>query len=362
MTDREKEILSIIKNDPMVSQQQIAEELDITRSSVSVHISNLISKGYIKGRGYLINDKDYVVCIGGSNIDIIGTPNYTSQRKDSIPGYVSFSYGGVARNVSENLSKFNVDVKLISAIGKDSNGLDLIKHSNISNIDTSHSLLLEKESTAVYMAILNDVKDMELAISDMEIIKNIDEKYLSKKYNLLKNSSIIFADTNLEEEALRYLLVNFDNVFIDPVSRSKSKKLRKYMKYIHTIKPNIYETEILIGKKIKTEDDLILAGKKLVSLGIKNVYISVGKEGVYYFNKNNFLKAKSDYIDMKNATGAGDAFMSGVIYGHMNNLQVEEILKLGIASSRISLKNINTTSDNLSLENIEKEKEAIYIC
>ena len=51
MTQRERQILSLIEANPMISQQNIADALQITRSSVAVHISNLLKKGYIAGKG-----------------------------------------------------------------------------------------------------------------------------------------------------------------------------------------------------------------------------------------------------------------------------------------------------------------------
>ena len=51
MTQREQQILALIGADPMISQQALADALGITRSSVAVHISNLIKKGYIAGKG-----------------------------------------------------------------------------------------------------------------------------------------------------------------------------------------------------------------------------------------------------------------------------------------------------------------------
>ena len=43
MTQRERQILQLIESNPMISQQELAEELGITRASVAVHISNLMS-------------------------------------------------------------------------------------------------------------------------------------------------------------------------------------------------------------------------------------------------------------------------------------------------------------------------------
>ena len=70
MTQREQQILSLIQADPMISQQELAEALGITRSSVAVHISNLIKKGYIAGKGYVVRSGNYAVVVGGVNMDI----------------------------------------------------------------------------------------------------------------------------------------------------------------------------------------------------------------------------------------------------------------------------------------------------
>ncbi len=54
MTQREREILNWIAENPMISQQELANKAGITRSSVAVHISNLTRKGYLAGKGYVL--------------------------------------------------------------------------------------------------------------------------------------------------------------------------------------------------------------------------------------------------------------------------------------------------------------------
>ena len=119
MTFRENEILEILKNNPMISQQEIADMLDISRASVAVHITNLMKKGQILGKGYILRKENYVTVIGGSNMDIQGFPNNPLVMKDSNPGKVDISMGGVGRNIAENLSRLDVNTKLISAMGND---------------------------------------------------------------------------------------------------------------------------------------------------------------------------------------------------------------------------------------------------
>ena len=97
----------------MISQQEIADRANITRASVGVHISNLMKKGEIVGKQYILRSNKYVCVIGGANIDIIGTPKAGLSKNDSSPGKISKSLGGVARNIAENLSKLDIKVELI---------------------------------------------------------------------------------------------------------------------------------------------------------------------------------------------------------------------------------------------------------
>ena len=104
MTQRERQILQLIEDNPMIQQNEIAEKLGITRSSVAVHISNLIKKGHIAGKGYVLRSGSYAVVVGGVNVDIGGRSFAPLVASDSNPGTVSVSLGGVGRNIAHNLA------------------------------------------------------------------------------------------------------------------------------------------------------------------------------------------------------------------------------------------------------------------
>ena len=53
MTQRERQILKWIEENPLISQQELADKAGIARSSVAVHISNLMKQGHIAGKGYI---------------------------------------------------------------------------------------------------------------------------------------------------------------------------------------------------------------------------------------------------------------------------------------------------------------------
>ena len=116
---------------------------------------------------------NYAVIVGGINIDIQGFPKKQLILKDSNIGQVKLSLGGVGRNIGENLAKLGMNAKLISIIGDDPYGSMVLEHSREIGLNLDNTLILEGESTSVYLSILNEDGDMEIAIYSMDIF-NID--------------------------------------------------------------------------------------------------------------------------------------------------------------------------------------------
>lgn len=66
MNNREKEILAILRRNPLIQQNEIADMLQISRSRVAAHIMDLMRKGRIKGKGYILTEQEYCVVVGQS--------------------------------------------------------------------------------------------------------------------------------------------------------------------------------------------------------------------------------------------------------------------------------------------------------
>ena len=230
MTQRERQILRLIEADPMISQEALADKLGIARSSVAVHISNLIRKGCIAGRGYVLRTNDYVVVVGGANVDICGGSWEPLVPEDSNPGLVSMSIGGVGRNIAHNLSLLGADVRMLTACGDDLYGQRLCTASAAAGIDMSRILKLTDERTSTYLYVTGPDGEMAVAVSDMTICERIDPEYLEKNLDLLQNARAVVADTNIPTERLAWLAENCTApLFIDPVSTLKAVKLPPIM-------------------------------------------------------------------------------------------------------------------------------------
>lgn len=364
MTNREQEILDLIKQNPMISQKELADLLGITRSSAAVHITNLVKKGYIEGKGYIVRESPYICVVGGSNMDIIGLPYNELILEDSNPGKVFISLGGVGRNIGENLIKLGIEVKLITAVGNDIYGKKILEESRNIGLNMKDSLISKEYSTSTYLSILDEKGDMKVAIAHMEIFDSIKLDFIKEKNHVIKNSKICIIDTNIPEDIIEYIVTNNKDIdfFLDTVSSSKAKKVKNIIGNFHTIKPNKIEAEILSGIKITTDNDLKRVSHYFLNKGVKQVFISLGENGIYYNNGINEEHIKVPKIHVVNATGAGDAFIAALAYCHFNNLEIDYTARFAISSSILALSHENTINPNMSVYNIKNKMEELKLC
>ena len=349
MTQRERQILQLIEANPMISQQELADGLGITRSSVAVHISNLMSKGHIAGRGYVLRSGSYAVVVGGVNVDIGGKPFAPPVAADSNPGTVSISLGGVGRNIAHNLSLMGTDVRLLTAYGDDIHGHRVAASCSELGIDLSHARRISGGTTSTYLYLMDEQGEMVLAVSDMEICKKITPTYLSAHLGLLQNAQVIICDANIPEESLIYLAENCAvPLFCDPVSTVKAEKLRPILHKIHTLKPNRLEAELLSGVKIETTEDVAKAADALLALGVHRVFISMGADGVYAAMGSQRILLPNLPGNAVNTTGCGDAFMAALAWAYLEGMDLKETALAGLAAGAIAMESPETINPAMS--------------
>lgn len=349
MTQRERQILKQIESNPMISQQELADSLGITRSSVAVHISNLMSKGHIAGRGYVLRSGSYAVVVGGVNVDIGGKSFAPLVEADSNPGTVHISLGGVGRNIAHNLSLLGTDVRMLTAFGDDVHGQRIAASCAELGIDASHARRITGGTTSTYLYLTDERGEMALAVSDMEICKKITPTYLAGNLSLLQNARLVIADTNIPQESLIYLAENCTApLFCDPVSTAKAEKLRPILSRIHTLKPNKLEAELLSGVKIDSRDDVEKAARVLLSKGVKRIFISLGADGVYAATAKEALRLSNLPGDLVNSTGCGDAFMGALAWAYLEDMDLKQSALAGLAAAAIAMETSETINPAMS--------------
>ena len=351
MTQRERQILNWIEENPLISQQELAEKAGITRSSVAVHISNLMKKGYITGKGYIVQTAPYVTVVGGVNMDIGGWPAEVPVEHDSNPGTVRMSLGGVGRNIAHNMALLGVDVRMLTAFGDDLYAQKIAASCGELGIDISQSPVIPEGHTSTYLFINDEKGDMRLAVSDMDIYRRLTPHLLAQRQRLLSGSQVIVIDTNIPQESIAYLAENCQvPIFADPVSTAKAAKLKPVLGRLHTLKPNRIEAELLSGVAITDDASLGRAADALLATGLHRVFISLGADGVFAADRTTGSRVRLPVLpaEMVNTTGCGDAFMAAITWAYLRGTDLEGTARAGLAASAIAMEGAETINPAMS--------------
>ncbi len=351
MTQREREILNWIAENPMISQQELADKVGITRSSVAVHISNLTKKGYLAGKGYVLRTPSYAAVVGGVNMDIGGRAAAPLVAADSNPGKVRMSLGGVGRNIAHNMALLGLDVRLLTAFGDDLYAQKIAASCGELGIDISQALQVPGEATSTYLFLSGPDGDMALAVSDMDIYAHVTPAYLQSRRALLDNAQVVVVDTNIPEASIRWLCENVKApIFADPVSTAKAVKLSPVLGKLHTLKPNRLEAELLSGVAITDEASLARCAQALLDTGLHRVFISLGSDGVYAADHSGAVHQSCLKASMVNATGAGDAFMAALAWAYLEGTGLAETARLAQGAAAIAIEGAETINPAMSAQ------------
>ena len=295
--------------------------------------------------------EEYVLVVGGVNIDIGGRPFGRLEPKTSNPGVIGTALGGVGRNIAHNLSLLGKKVVFLTAFGDDLYAGQIEGSCARLGIDISHARIVPGGKTSAYLFLSDEQGDMETAVSDMQICEQITPEYLEENLSLIKNAAVIAADTNIPEESLAYLTGHADvPVFIDPVSVAKAEKLRGILPRIHTLKPNLTEAAALTRVQITGKESSHEAAEKLVETGVKRVFLSMGDKGVLAADSAGLKRYPGARATVRNTTGAGDSFMAGLIYSYMEGFSMEQTCLFASGCAAMTIEAEETINSELSAE------------
>jgi pseudouridine kinase len=361
MTEREQQVLALIRENPLISQAAIAGRLGISRPAVAGHIMKLVAKGVIKGRGYVLCEAPYAVVVGGANIDICGAPAAGLRMRDSNPGSVTATPGGVARNIAENLARLGVDTRLVTAIGADYHGELLSTQAASAGIDMRYVLQLEAQPTSTYVSVLDDTGDMLVAINDMSIVEAITPDYLQRHEPMLRRSGLLIADANLTETALGFLARSSGEqaLFVDAVSVAKARRLLPIIDAVHSLKASLAEAKAICGIRTTRDKQLPALANWLHERGVARVFITLGAGGVYYSDgsEDGIEQPAETQSGVVSASGAGDAFVAGLAYAWLSDWSLARSVRFAMSAAEVTLAHAAAINPAMSAETVIRHSE-----
>ena len=276
-----------------------------------------------------------IACIGGAHIDRHWLLKQPLVPATSNPGNVTCSFGDVARNVAENLAHLGRDVMLVSRVGDDEGGRQLISHLESSGVDTSQ-VSVAPRPTGSYTAILQPDGELVLGLADMDLYEEISPAVLESALPRLCECDGWFVDANLPAATLEWLAGQPGSRWLaaDAVSVHKAVRLRGILSEISPLFLNQAQAAVLDAEQART--------------GV----MTSGAGGLVAWSGSDRRTMPAFRATPRDVTGAGDALIAATLFGLSDGLDLFRAAKLGLAAAAITVECAESVNAHLSLKSL----------
>lgn len=308
-------------------------------------------------------DGDFVLVIGSAVLEISAKTNDELRAGARQYGHIHASVSGVARNIAENLARLDIETVLLSAIADDDIGQHLITHSALAGIDCRHVLRVSGAHTASAV-LLYESEDNSTRVDDLSIADALDSDYLLEHEWLFEKAALVVIDATLSAEALDTLFElaarHQVRVCADPTSPLMASRMTPFIANLYLIVPNASETAALcsLAAPATERDSAIGTAQQLVNMGATIAVVTLGEQGLAYADSSGGGYIRAIHTEVVDTSGAGDAFSGAVIFGILNDVPIDEAMRLGVTAASLTLESEDTVLQSLSQELLYDELSA----
>jgi pseudouridine kinase len=299
-----------------------------------------------------------VLVLGAAGMDVVGRLEADLQPAASNPARIRRSYGGVARNIAENLARLGQPVRLITVLGNDRAGNDILEHTASAGVDVSAVLRTSDYPTGFYMGIIDKSGKLQLAVDDMRLLEEITPHSLQEQEALFKSSSLVFVDANLPVKTLRAAASLAKRAKIpicaDTAAFTLAGRLAKFLPKYYLLTANSKEAGVLTGLTFEASDRNTAreAARMLVNQGVGIALVTLAEYGVMYATSETTGHIPAIRTRISDPTGAGDAMTAAVLFALLNDINLDDAIRLGVSSASLTLRHPGSVYPHLSLEGL----------
>jgi pseudouridine kinase len=271
----------------------------------------------------------------------------------SNPARAAGADGGVARNVAETLARLGVPTRLVSRIGADATGAELLARLTAAGVDTDFVRAVPGGLTGEYVALLDPLGELLYGASAMDLVDRIDAADLDRGWPE-PAGSWLFLDCNLAAATLGYGLDRARRdgipVAVDAVSTPKVCRLPADLTGIEVLFCNRDEAAAYLagtGAAPRRAGDAGLA-LALRAAGAAGVVLTRGPGGVLVADRTGAHPVAALPAATVDVTGAGDALVAGTLAGLRAGRPLHRAAELGTAAAALTVESEQTVRPDLA--------------
>ena len=297
-----------------------------------------------------------VLVLGAAGMDVVGRLESDLKPSTSNPARIRRSVGGVARNLAETLARLGQPVQLITVVGEDASGDEILEHTAKAGVDISAVLRSKEYTTGYYLGVVDENGVLQFALDDMRLLEEITTNYLKEQEALFKSASMVFVDANLPVKTLRTAssLARRAKIPIcaDTAAFTLAERLIKFLPKYYLVTANSQEAGVLTGLSFEASDQdaAMEAARNLVNQGVRIALVTLAEYGVVYATSETTGHISAIRTPISDPTGAGDAMTAAVLFALLNDIELDDAIRLGVSAASLTLRHPGSVYPDLSLE------------
>ena len=274
-----------------------------------------------------------ILCIGSVLWDIIGRAPSAMRVGSDVPGRITRIPGGVAMNIAMTLARFGLRPALLSTVGRDAEGADLVREAARLGLETGTLYRSEDLPTDSYMAI-EGANGLIAAIADAHSLEQVGDKILRPLADgRLASEAAPWAgpvalDGNLTPDLLARIaaspLFRAADLRVAPASPGKAERLLALVGHPSaTFYVNREEAGLICRSGF---EDAAAAARGLVARGVNRALVTDGGDMAAEAHGDTLRRARPPAVLVTRVTGAGDTFMAAHIASEVQGMAPEAAL------------------------------------
>jgi pseudouridine kinase len=272
-----------------------------------------------------------ILCIGSVLWDVIGRSETTMRQGSDMPGRITRRPGGVALNIGMALARFGLKPALLSAVGSDSEGTELMAACQVRGLNTDYIYRSDDLPTDVYMAV-EGTNGLIAAIADAHSLETAGDKILRP----FQDGSLpapyqgaVALDGNLTVDLLSEMaqsdLFAQADLRVAPASPGKAQRLAPFMRAKRgTLYVNLEEAGLLCQCAFNGSAE---AATGLLARGALRVVVTDGDGPATMAQAGTLLTLQPPAVHVTRITGAGDTFMAAHIAAELRGRDAQSALQ-----------------------------------
>ena len=294
-----------------------------------------------------------IICVGEVIIDFIG------HELSSIEKTINFQrfLGGSPTNVAVNATRLGLNVALVATGGNDGLGDFIIHNLESNNVNTTYfRKSLSQPSSVIFVSKSKETPEfIPFRHADCEIL---DEQLPDE---LLANAKIFHTTCfALSKEPARATILNsakkakvfglqlsIDINFSEKIWENRNEAFATLKEYL-ALDPLVKLSDDDCFRLFEETKSDAFIFDYFHNLGVSTVCLTKGKDGVKLSDKKQgeFFQEALQLDEIKDVTGAGDAFWAGFLFAILKNMNFEECITIAQKLASIKLQNIGSLPEN----------------